>query len=337
MLTRSLEFLHNHLSHLGLTRSQPSWLGSWLLMPLACGQLLHAFVFDRDCFPAAYGAFILKRSPEYIQQRPVDYPAKLPWPSTFDIVDGLAGASKLKWPAFTSPILIPRARNPLKAMAPITDPAHPGIKRLSCAILHPRDPSCGRTYVKYFLSAFPAMAKFFTVIYAVFALPRYKAFVTAPMQSLNALAASILRTSFFLTSAIGTAWSSICLLQRILPGSTLPTSRWFVSGFLAGLWAFLERGGSSSRGNFLYSARMSLDSLWKMGKKKGWWRGVKGGDVVLFTAGLALVNVVYERDPSAVEGGLVRKGLGMLRGEGWVDRAAKGERVEKEGDGKKEV
>ena len=27
------------------------WWGSWLLFPLTSGQLLHAFVFDRDCFP----------------------------------------------------------------------------------------------------------------------------------------------------------------------------------------------------------------------------------------------------------------------------------------------
>ena len=30
---------------------KPKWFGSWLLMPIAAGQLLHAFVFDRDCFP----------------------------------------------------------------------------------------------------------------------------------------------------------------------------------------------------------------------------------------------------------------------------------------------
>lgn len=30
---------------------KPKWFGSWMLMPIACGQLLHAFVFDRDCFP----------------------------------------------------------------------------------------------------------------------------------------------------------------------------------------------------------------------------------------------------------------------------------------------
>ena len=33
-------------------RTRPAWWGSWMLQPLAFGQLLHAVVFDRDCFPA---------------------------------------------------------------------------------------------------------------------------------------------------------------------------------------------------------------------------------------------------------------------------------------------
>ncbi|KAI9723072.1 MAG: hypothetical protein M1828_004320 [Chrysothrix sp. TS-e1954] len=319
-LTRSLEFLYNYLDIREYTSGQPSWLGSWLLMPLATGQLLHAFVFDRDCFPETYGSFILKRSPQYIQTRPLDYPPQLPWPSTFDIVDSLGRVSALRWPAFISPVLIPKAVNPVAGMGPLTDGAHPGIKLLSCAILHPSDTSCGKVYVKYFLEAFPAMAKFFTAIYAVFALPRWRSFVENPLGQLNKLAARVLRTSLFLTSAIGTAWGSICMLQRLLPGSSLPTQRWFLSGFLAGLWAWLER--KDGRGQFLYSARMSLDSLWKVGRKRGWWKGVRGGDVVLFAASLALVNMVYEREPRAVDSGLLRKTLGSLRGEGWVDRTA---------------
>lgn len=33
-----------------------------------------------------------------------------------------------------------------------------------------------------------------------------------------------------------------------------------------------------------------------------------------------LVNGIYEVRPGAVSGGFLRKGLGSLRGEGWVDR-----------------
>jgi len=71
----------------------------------------------------------------------------------------------------------------------------------------------------------------------------------------------------------------------------------------------------------MYSARLSIDSLWKVGVKHGWWRGIKNGDVLLVVMSLALINTIYEVDPKAVNGGVVRKGLGMLRGEGWVDRA----------------
>jgi len=324
--SRALEFLYNSFEEKGWFKNKPWWMGSWLLMPVACGQLLHAFVFDRDCFPASYGNFILKRSPGYIQQRPETYPQHLTWPSTFTIVDSLATISKLKWPAFVSPILFPAVTTTLPAavssVAPITDPAHPLIRHLSCAVLHPHDPSCLRTYLSYYAAAFPPMAKFFTLIYAVMALPRnYKTLLSSPLSVLTPLAARVFRTSFFLTAAIGSAWGSICLLQNTLPRGVLPTGRWFISGFIAGLWAFLERG--SGRSNFLYSARMSLDSMWKVGRKRGYWRGVVGGDVVLFVTSLAVINVIYERDPKAVSGGFVRKSLGMLRGDGWIDRAGR--------------
>ena len=61
--------------------------------------------------------------------------------------------------------------------------------------------------------------------------------------------------------------------------------------------------------------RTSIDSFWKVGKKRGWWKGVKGGDVWVFVVGLALLNVVFEGDREAVRGGGVRMGVGWLRGE----------------------
>jgi hypothetical protein len=36
-------------------RPRPEWWGSWMLQPFAFGQLLHALVFDRDCFPSVSG------------------------------------------------------------------------------------------------------------------------------------------------------------------------------------------------------------------------------------------------------------------------------------------
>ena len=123
----------------------------------------------------------------------------------------------------------------------------------------------------------------------------------------------------FITAAIGSSWGSICLFQHFFPGKFLASGRWFLGGFLGGLWGFIER--KEGRSNFLSSVRLSVDSLWKVGVKRGWWKGVRNGDVWVFVMGLALIGAVYEADPDAVQGSYVRKALGFLRGDGWVDRA----------------
>jgi hypothetical protein len=76
------------------------------------------------------------------------------------------------------------------------------------------------------------------------------------------------------------------------------------------------------------TGKSSLDSLWKVGRKRGWWNGVRGGDVWVFVASLMVVNSVFERSPKSVRSRLVRKSLNSLRGEGWRDV----EGVEDEGD-----
>lgn len=303
---------------------KPWWFGSWLIMPFACGQLLHAFVFDRDCFPESYGKFILSRSPEYIQLRPADYPKTAAWPGTFDIVDALAELSRMRWPPFVSPIVFPTQKPSTSALLAKVDPiisaAHPAIVHTSCAVLHPTDPSCMRVYLKYWLAAFPQIARFFTIVYGAFALLAYKSAIKAPLPFVNKLSGRILRISLFITGSIGTSWGSICLLNNYLSRSFLPTQRWFLGGFIGGLWAFVAR--HDERSTFLYSMRASIDSLWKVGKKHGWWRGVANGDVLVFVASLALVNLVYDVQPAAISGGVLRKGLSSIRGEGWTDRVA---------------
>lgn len=56
-LSRAAEFAYNHAEEEGwiwAKRSgieRPWWWGSWLLFPLTCGQLVHAFIFDRETIP----------------------------------------------------------------------------------------------------------------------------------------------------------------------------------------------------------------------------------------------------------------------------------------------
>jgi hypothetical protein len=70
--SRSLEFGYNALSESGhiWRNGKPWWFGSWLIMPFACGQLLHAFVLDRDCFPESYGKLFYDRVPSTFRRDP---------------------------------------------------------------------------------------------------------------------------------------------------------------------------------------------------------------------------------------------------------------------------
>lgn len=65
-LSRAAEFAWVHAEEegwvWGVGGERPWWWGSWLLFPVTCGQLLHAFVFDRDCFPKVRSAFSKLRS-----------------------------------------------------------------------------------------------------------------------------------------------------------------------------------------------------------------------------------------------------------------------------------
>lgn len=123
----------------------------------------------------------------------------------------------------------------------------------------------------------------------------------------------------FVTGGIGTSWGSICLFQYLVPRSFIPTQRWFLGGFFGGLWSFVLDPGTA-RATALYTVRMSVDSLWKVGQKRGWWKGIKGGDLWVLVAGMALLGGIYERDPDAVRAGWVRRGLGVMRGEGCGDK-----------------
>jgi len=52
-LASAVEYAYNLAEDEGWIwgRGKPWWWGSWLLLPLTWGQLMHAFVFDREAFP----------------------------------------------------------------------------------------------------------------------------------------------------------------------------------------------------------------------------------------------------------------------------------------------
>ena len=223
---------------------------------------------------------------------------------------------------YISPTLFPTKEDVLPptlgAVSALTSSAHPLINSLACATLHPSDPSCLRTYLTFWLHSFPPLTRYFLVIYsALTVLPRLKSLYHSPLATVQRLLATALRLSTFVTGATSTAWASICLFQNYLPRHVLASQRFFLGGFFAGLWAWVER--RHGRPVFLYSARASVDSLWKVGVKRRWWRAMRGGDVWVFVLAMMVTGVVYERDATAIREAQWRKGVSWVRGEGWRD------------------
>lgn len=208
----------------------------------------------------------------------------------------------------------------LTAIAPVSSGAHPLISSLACATLHPSDPSCLRTYVTFWLDTFPPMTRLILIFCSVLALlPRPSSLYHRPIATVRRIVMRSLRTASFLTGALSTAWASICLFQNWLPPRLLSTQRFFLGGFLAGLWAWVER--RHGRPLFLHIARISVNSLWKVGVKRRWWKTVRGGDVCVFVLALLVTGVAYERDARAVRETHWRKGISWVRGQGWRDWA----------------
>lgn len=237
--------------------------------------------------------------------------------------------------AFIPPTLFPKKDDILPAslapIAPVSSGAHPLITSLSCATLHPSDPSCTRTFLTFWLRSFPPLTRLLLLVYSAMLIPKFSALYHFPLSTLHGLVSSALRMAGFLTGSLATAWSSVCFFQAWFPRSFLPTQRFFLGGFLAGFWALLEQRRKGSRGLFLASAKVSVESLWKVGVKRRWWRAMRGGDVWVFVAALMVTGVVYERDATAVREGAWRKGISWVRGEGWRDWGL--EMDEDDGDG----
>lgn len=145
---------------------------------------------------------------------------------------------------------------------------------------------------------------------------------------------STISSSAFLALSIGTAWSTICLFQTYLPRSLLPTKRFYLQGFLAGLWVTLTTiGASASRATELglYTARMAIQSQWEHLVNTRKVKSVKHGDVLYLSFSLGVLMAVYETQPTAIPGSMLRKGLDF-----WVGRSTAGTeafaKIEKRGE-----
>lgn len=224
--------------------SSSMWLPS-----LSNAVLLHACVFHPSTFPRAYSSLIFRYSRPYLRLGAHHHQhrgAARPLPPG-EIFETLAQTARARTPApadahALAAISSSRSREVLaeilqsqgSAITPARAPAY-----LTCAILHhAQEPSCTLQAIKYIAWATRQSLPFFGAFSLLGALVAYaraaartrrKASqqgageVTSEKRTLNAwrLWRSALRStalsSLTLAMALGTAWSSVCAIQRLLP------------------------------------------------------------------------------------------------------------------------
>jgi len=319
VLVRAGELVWKGAEAAGYLKNKPRWFGSWMLFALAQGQLMHAFVFDPECFPQAYGDFILNHTPEYLQPRPQGLAQAVVWPAKRDIVDSLAQMARLRWPSYVSPILRPKDVTTLPAsinpiINPITSRAHPAIQHLSCALLHPSDTSCFTPFLRQILLSFRSIGKTMTMYYGIFSILRIRAAVKQPIAFMANLLQQILKVTAVVVGSIAGTWGSICFFNSYLPKSFMPRSRFFLGGALGGCLSVIDRSPTGHE-NAMYVTRMSVDSLWKVGVKHRWWKGIKGGDVYIFVVALAALNMLYDAQRPTFAQDRTMVAVKLLRGD----------------------
>ena len=221
---------------------------------------------------------------------------------------------------FISPILHPSDPNTLpaavKALSPITGPAHPGISNLSCAVLHPDVPNCSTAFLHHLLLSAPPLARTLAIVMAVASTMKLKAVLTQPIGTINDLSKRIIRLTAVLSVSAGSAWGSLCLWNALFARSTLPTKRFYLSGALAGLpFAFI----TGDKNTYLSVFREALKSASMVDAKRATPRIMRGTDLWLIVTSLAVLGAILDSRPTAIEGKAMRKGLSWLKGRGYVD------------------
>ncbi|KAM0789497.1 hypothetical protein ACM66B_000316 [Microbotryomycetes sp. NB124-2] len=328
-LTRALHVVVGAAEHKGLTPTEPRWFwGGHVIFAASNAVLLHSFVYDRAAFPAAYGTFILRYSGAYLPSRPPSLSPTAAWPTSREIVDAVTAASRAKYPAFSTPLL--HGANAFKALSAnealrhvlpvLQEKAHPAHERLTCAILHPEERVCWKVFQKFVLGEFVGASKFFGALSFVGMLTRWKKLMKQPEEAIYNATLSTVSSSAFLSLALGTAWGSICAFQHYLPGRLLPTKRFYVQGFLAGLWVWLVP--AARRVDLgLYSLRIALQCAWDVAVSRGKARNIPGGELLYFSVAMGILMSCHDRDPALLQSRLVKASLKRIGGPGQVERA----------------
>lgn len=317
---RALEVAYSYLDKQGYLPAKPKWFGSWALYPFAFGQLFHSFFFNPDSNGTGINRILAGLSSDFFPLTAVtEYgiPQVKAWPSQNQFMAGMAKVAEHEYPPFRSSLAFPGTLYPkyLYDVDPVLSRAHPQITTMTGALTHPFEPSLFKAMAGVALKKYSTIGKYVLAIYLLKALATIRRKKCDKKLSkfeiiLKAITDSI-RTTTFITMSIVTAYSGIELSERLLSSKLIPVYRFKLIGFIAGLWAFVDRWNGHTR--FLYAVRLAILSFWRVLVKEKRVQPIHNGDAYLFMASFAIIMTIFETSPQAVSGKLMRKILCWIK------------------------
>jgi hypothetical protein len=223
---------------------------SWTLTNLSNSWLLWAFLFMPDTFPASYEGVIVDHSRHYLSH-----------------IDELR--THIKQPG-----------NIANATTGLSKRGH---KYVACTKLHPQDPSCWSTYVKAWEEEVPRCLKWVSAFGLLSTFMSYRRGKDKRLwTAFDAWLRYTVTGTVFVVGSMSSSAAMTCALQRILPPTTLPRTRWFLNGAIGSLW-ILALPVKRRKQIALYTFRLALMSFWKA-QKSVTGLSLKNGEVLFLAA-----------------------------------------------------
>ena len=348
IVVRAGEMVFNYIDDLGLLQKiKPKFFGSWALFPFAFAQMFHSFFFNPETNTNAVNRLLTKLSLDFMPARPAGYVGD--WPTPEQVVRNISQVAVNNYPKFTSTLMFPNSTGDtyvpdyLRDVRPVVLRAHPSIKTMTGAILHPFEPSNFKFYAEICLKKLSSIGKYVFALYLVLGLislrreqkrkdpkdadseERTDKIIKVLQTALQAVPKAV-RTTVIIAMSTVSAWANIELFQHLFGSKFLSKHRFKFSGFLAGLWAMIDQG-SHTRGRYLFAFRAAGLSYWRVLVKEGRIKGAKGLEVWFFAWSFAILMCLFDRNPKVVSGKFLRKVLGFIKNDEFKDPLSGEEKI----------
>ncbi|KAJ0411221.1 hypothetical protein ATCC90586_003860 [Pythium insidiosum] len=251
--------------------------GDALLFALSSAQVMYAFIMRPTSLPTAYFRFIQKTGP--IEMEVLEMVRRGNRGLPVAAADVHAFLAKHRMPAdFPLPTGVPDI--------------------VSCRLVHHHSETCARgvlqTFRKAFVSAFPLYLSLFIVPSVVI---HFKKFLARPARTLGRAVLNATRSNTFVASFVALYMACVCVQRRF--ASKDHRIVYYLAGLGASTSILIEPKSRRSE-LALYVLPRALESLFVILRDRRIVKGLRHGDVALFSLSMACMMYAYEHEKSSM-------------------------------------